>query len=162
MRPTAVAIVLFLVATVARAADTGPVAAPPPAPTPTGGGTSKVSAEMRYNEGEAFAREKLWSFAESAFEEATRLKPSFSEAWNGLGHARKMQRKFPAALAAYQEALRQRPGFPQALEYLGETYVEMGRMKDARATLATLQPLDAGLADRLAQAIDGGKTAGGW
>jgi len=33
--------------------------------------------------------------AESAYTEATKLKPAFPEAWNGLGHTRKMQRKFP-------------------------------------------------------------------
>jgi tetratricopeptide (TPR) repeat protein len=73
-----------------------------------------------------------------------------------------MQRNYPAALAAYGEALRVRPAFPQALEYLGETYVAMGKLDDARATLAELKPLDAGLAEKLAHAIDGGAPAAGW
>jgi cytochrome c-type biogenesis protein CcmH/NrfG len=118
-----------------------------------------VTAETRYDEGEAFARQQRWKQAEAAYAEATKLRADLPEAWNGLGHARKMQREFPEALAAYQQALRLRPDFPQALEYLGETYVAMGRMDDARATLAKLRPLDAALADQLAHAIDGGKTA---
>ncbi len=160
MRLLLALLVLLTGAAAAHSADTGPVAVPPPV---TGApAAAKVTPEMRYNEGEAFAGQQQWAFAESAYGEATKLKPDFAEAWNGLGHARKMQRKFPGALTAYQEALRLRPAFPQALEYLGETYVEMGRMDDARATLAKLQPLDAGLADKLSQAIDGKKSAGTW
>ena len=153
--------VLLIGATVAKGSGTGPmdapVDAPPPAPS-----KPNVTAGMRYNEAEALARAQQWPFAESAYVEATKLKPDFAEAWNGLGHARKMQRKFPEALAAYQEALRLRPDFPQALEYLGETYVAMGKMDEARATLDKLKPLDAKLAAELAEAIDGGKSARSW
>jgi Flp pilus assembly protein TadD len=157
MRRSLITIALLATATAARAADTGPVAAPPRVVH-----NATVTAEMRYNEGEAFARQERWKFAESAYVEATKLKADFPEAWNGLGHARKMQREFPGALAAYQEALRLRPAFPQALEYLGETYVAMGRMDDARATLAKLKPLDAALGAKLAQAIDAGKPPANW
>lgn len=157
MRASPIAFALLLAAGTAYGADAGPVAAPPDQ-----GASSKVTAQMRYNEGEAFAREEKWPFAESAYLEATKIKKDFPEAWNGLGHARKMQRKFPEALTAYQEALRLKPDFPQALEYLGETYVEMGRTDDARAMLAKLQPLDAGLAQKLSQAIDGKRAAGTW
>src|SRR5262245_23469432 len=122
MRLPLIVIAVFLNAGLATAADTGPAAAPPQeASKPT------VTATMRYNEGAAFARQQLWPHAESAYLEATKLKADYPEAWNGLGHARKMQRKFPEALDAYQEALRLRPEFPQALEYLGETYVAMGK-----------------------------------
>jgi tetratricopeptide (TPR) repeat protein len=157
MRRLVIAIAFLATATSTRAADSGPVDAPPPI-----AGKPAVTAEMRYSEAEAFARKQLWLFAESAYNEATKINPDFPEAWNGLGHARKMQRKFPEALAAYEEALRLRPSFPQALEYLGETYVAMEKMDDARATLAKLKALDAGLADQLAQAIDAGKPAAGW
>lgn len=158
MRSLFLVVTLLASATAARAADSGPVAVPAdPAPAVTGKPTA--TAGLRYNEGEAFAKQQLWPHAESAYDEATKLKPDFPEAWNGLGHARKMQRKFPAALAAYEEALRQRPAFPQALEYLGETYVAMGRTDDARATLAKLTPLDATLAEQLARAIENPKPA---
>lgn len=158
MRALLIAFALLVAAGAAYAAGTGPVAAPPPQPP----GANKVTAEMRYNEAEAFAREQKWPFAASAYTEATKLKADFPEAWNGLGHARKMQGKFPEALTAYQEALRLKPDFPQALEYLGETYVEMGKTDEARATLAKLQPLDAALAEKLSQVIDGKKSAGTW
>ena len=100
MRPLVIAVVLLASATAARGADSGPVAAPQQAPPPAAAKPT-VTAEMRYNEGEAFAREQQWKFAESAYTEATKLKPGFPEAWNGLGHARKMQRKFPDASAGF-------------------------------------------------------------
>ena len=159
MRSLVVCMVL-LCAGAAWGAGTGPMAEPPQAPP--AGAKTKVTAVTRYNAGEAFAKAQQWPQAESAYLDATKLEADLPEAWNGLGHARKMQRKFPEALVAYQEALRLRPDFPQALEYLGETYVEMGKMDDARATLAKLQPLDAGLAQKLSQAIDGKRSAGTW
>src|SRR5690242_4540409 len=150
MKALPMAFALLLAAGTAYGADAGPVAAPPDQAV-----SNKVTAQMRYNEGEAFAREQKWPFAESAYLEATKIKKDFPEAWNGLGHARKMQRKFPDALTAYQEALRLKPDFPQALESLGEAYVAMGKPALARATLAKLQRLDAGLAQQLAQASEG-------
>ena len=50
-----------------------------------------------------------------------------------------------------------KPNFPEALEYLGEAYVKLGRMDDARKILERLKPLDAGRAGELAEAIAKGK-----
>jgi tetratricopeptide (TPR) repeat protein len=66
-----------------------------------------------------------------------------------------MQRRYDGALLAYDEALKLRPDYPKALEYLGETYVELGRLDDARNVLARLEKLDGSLADRLAKSIQG-------
>jgi len=156
MRIGLIVLVVVAVAAPVAASDSGPVATPArPASSPVFGKTSPT-AQLRYNEGEALARAQAWRQAETAYTEATKLDPEFAEAWNGLGHARKMQRNYPEALAAYREALRIRPQYPQALEYLGETYVAMGKLDDARATLAQLKSLDAALADTLARAIQAG------
>ena len=48
------------------------------------------------------------------------------------------------------------PDFPQAMEYLGETYVLMGKPTEAQALLDRLRPLDAKLAGQLEAAIKGG------
>ncbi len=159
----ALVLVFAFPATAVLAADAGPVTAPADAPAPHAvAPPPAVTAVTRYNEGEAFAKQQLWKHAENAYLDATKLKPELAEAWNGLGHARKMQKEYPDALAAYEQALRLKPNFPQALEYLGETYVAMGRTDDARATLAKLKPLDATLAEKLSQAIDDGKRAQAW
>lgn len=159
MRTSLVPILLLATATGVGAAGSGVVT--PPAPP--AGARPAATAEARYNAGEAFAGQQQWKQAEAAYREATALRANFPEAWNGLGHALKRERRFPEALHAYEQALRLRPDYPQALEYLGETYVAMGRLDDARSTLARLKPLDAPLADRLARAIDGGgQAAGRW
>ena len=60
-------------------------------------------------------------------------------------------------MQAYAEALRLRHDFPEALEYLGEAYVKMGRLDDARRILDRLKPLDAARAKELAEVIDKGR-----
>ena len=112
-----------------------------------------VTAESRFNQGQALARQNDWAGAEQAYREATQLRPAFPEAWNGLGHALRKRGALEESVKAYQEALRLRPRYPQALEYLGEAYVKMGKLAEAREVLARLRPLDPNEADELAQAI---------
>jgi len=65
---------------------------------------------------------------------------------------------WPAAVDAfYHEALRLRPAFPEALEYLGEAYVKMGRLDEARRVLERLRPLDGERARELSEEIAKGK-----
>ena len=134
----------------ARASGDDPLPTPTAAPAPGLG----PSAEALVNEGLALAKRGEWSAAEAKYREATTLTPDLPEAWNGLGHALKNERRYDESLVAYEEALRLRPVYPQALEYLGETYVAMGRFKDARKVLAKLQPLDRRLAAQLESSIE--------
>jgi cytochrome c-type biogenesis protein CcmH/NrfG len=119
-----------------------------------------VTAEARYNAGNMLAAQRNWSAAEAAYRDATRMKPDFPEAWNGLGHALKGLKRYDESVRAYQEALRLRPDYPQALEYLGEAYVQMGKTADAQKILERLKPLDAAQAATLERAIAGG--GGSW
>jgi tetratricopeptide (TPR) repeat protein len=57
------------------------------------------------------------------------------------------------SIRAYEEALRLRPAYPAALEYLGEAYVALGRLDDARTILGTLRSLAAPEAADLEEAI---------
>jgi tetratricopeptide (TPR) repeat protein len=133
-----------------RAAGDDPV----PEPKPTGSPSLAATAPRLTNEGLALASAGNWQGAEEKYRAAIRADRKIPEAWNGLGHSLKRQARYDAALAAYDEALKLRPQYPQALEYLGETYVELGRLDDARAVLARLEPLDAQLAARLATSIE--------
>ena len=128
-------------------------AANPDEDASTPGQPAADTAESRFNQGQTLARQNDWAGAEQAFREATKLRPAFPEAWNGLGHALRKRGTFEESVKAYQEALRLRPLYPQALEYLGEAYVQMGRLAEAREVLARLRPLDPKEADELAQAI---------
>lgn len=141
------ALVLLLTSVgAARADGPDPVAQMPGAPA--------VSAESRVNDGIKLGKKKDWAGAERAYRDAVRLDPALAEGWNGLGFALRNQKKYTESIAAYQEALKRRPNYAQALEYLGEAYVELGRLDEARAVHARLQPLDAQEARELARAIE--------
>lgn len=147
----------LLLASSAHAAASGEVPAPAPSPAVRGGGAApQGGAEVDYNDGVRLTASGEWARAEAAYRRALRAREDFPEAWNGLGHALKQQRKFAESLTAYQKALVQRPQYPQALEYLGETYVAMGKLGEARETLGKLKPLDPTLAAQLERVIDGG------
>lgn len=138
---------LLLVAAPARS-DMTPT--PPPSGLPG-------AAEQHYVAGVTSSRAREWSAAAAAFTRAVQLKPTYAEAWNGLGFALRNQGKYADSLQAYREALRLRPDYPDALEYLGEAYVKMGRLDDARRVLKRLEPLDPLRARELSEAINRGK-----
>jgi tetratricopeptide (TPR) repeat protein len=141
---------LLLLAVAPAVADMTP--APPRSRMPPA-----PSAEQEYARGVAATRAKEWSVAAAAFGRAVEMKPAYPEAWNGLGHALRNQGKYPESLRAYDEALRLRPDYPDALEYLGEAYVKLGRLDDARRVLDRLKPLDGERARELSEAIARGK-----
>lgn len=145
---TLLLILLLLLTPVAAARADGPdpAAVAPSAPV--------VSAQSRLNDGIKLAKKKDWAGAERAYRDSLRLDPGPPEAWNGLGFALRNQKKYPESIAAYEEALKRRPNYAQALEYLGEAYVQLGRLDEARAIHTRLQPLDAKEARELAQAIE--------
>jgi tetratricopeptide (TPR) repeat protein len=118
---------------------------------------SGVTAESEYNRGVRARIAKEWKAAEEAFRGAIARRAAFAEAWNELGYALRNQDRYAESLAAYDEALRLRPDFPEALEYLGEAYVKMGRLEDARRMLDRLRPLDAERAQELADHIRQGR-----
>ena len=116
-----------------------------------------TGAQSHYHRGVRARVMKDWAAAEEDFRQAIVQQPTFADAWNELGYALRNQRRHGESVDAYHEALRLRPDFPEALEYLGETYVKLGRLDDARRTLDRLKPLDAARARELAEAIDKGR-----
>ncbi len=150
MRARAVVALVLLLTAAPAAADMTP--APPRTQMPPA-----PSAEEEYRRGVAATRAKEWSVAGAAFGRAVEMRPSYAEAWNGLGYALRQQGKYPESLRAYDEALRLRPEYPEALEYLGEAYVKMGRLDDARRVVDRLRPLDAARARELDEVIAKGK-----
>jgi len=122
-------------------------------PLPTPKGTPKANAESAYNEGLALANAGDFAGAEAAYRDAINFNPRLAEAWNGHGHSLKKQKRFDESLAAYDKALQLRPNFPLAMQYLGELYVDLGQMNNARALLAKLRGLDEANANKLAEAI---------
>lgn len=116
--------------------------------------TVSPDAESEYNRGVRARVVKDWPAAAEAFRRSLSYDRAFADAWNELGYALRNQGRYEESLEAYAEALRLRPEFPEALEYLGEAYVKMGRLEDARGVLARLRALDTGRAQELAEVID--------
>jgi len=115
--------------------------------------TAAPTADSEYDRGVRARVGRDWKAAEAAFRRAIALRPGFADAWNELGYALRHQKRYAESIQAYDEALRLRPDYPEALEYLGEAYVDMDRLDDARRVLARLRPLDPGRAQELAEAI---------
>ena len=148
MQHLAIAILLSIgFSTIAHANDSNPL------PEPTPNGTRHASAESLYNRGLALSKTGDFAGAEAAYRQATTLNGKLPEAWNGLGHALKKQKRYTEALAAYDKALRLRPNFALAMQYLGELYVETGEIEKARELVRRLRPIDRQNADQLELAI---------
>ena len=75
--------------------------------------------------------------------EAVALDSTYFEAWNLVGFAARKLADYPRSLSAYGSCLRFQPGYAAAREYLGEAYVDLGRIREAREQLAWLQRLGA-------------------
>ena len=102
--------------------------------------------------------EGLAAGAVQAYEAAVKEREAFPEAWNGLGFSLRQQGKYRRRRSrAYDRALKLRPDYAEALEYLGEAYVKMGKLDEARAVLGRLEPLDKKEAAELRAAIDKAK-----
>ena len=74
---------------------------------------------------------------------ATALDSNYFEAWNLVGFAARKLSDYPRSLAAYGRCLSIQPGYAAAREYLGEAYIELGRIREAREQLAWLERLNA-------------------
>jgi tetratricopeptide (TPR) repeat protein len=75
--------------------------------------------------------------------DAVALDSSYFEAWNLVGFAARKLADYPRSLAAYGRCLAIQPGYAAAREYLGEAYLELGRVREAREQLAWLERLNA-------------------
>lgn len=74
---------------------------------------------------------------------AVALDSAYFEAWNLVGFASRKLADYPRSLAAYARCLSIQPGYVAAREYLGEAYLELGRIREAREQLAWLERLNA-------------------
>jgi tetratricopeptide (TPR) repeat protein len=67
------------------------------------------------------------------------LAPKHADAWNILGYSKRMTGDVQGAFEAYWECLRLKPDHPGAHEYLGEAYLQSGKLKEAQAELDWLR-----------------------
>lgn len=82
--------------------------------------------------------EKRFRRALERGEKATTLDPKYYEAWNLVGYANRKLKDYDRAVASYQRCLDIKSDYAPAREYLGEAYLEMGKLDLAKAQLASI------------------------
>lgn len=75
--------------------------------------------------------------------DAAALDSMYFEAWNLAGFAARKLADYPRSLASYARCLGIQPSYAPAREYLGEAYLELGRIREAREQLSWLERLGA-------------------
>ena len=126
-----------------------------PLPVPVGGPREK--AVSLYNEGVKLMLDKRFGEAQRRFEDALALDERIAEAHNNLAFSLRMQgiEHFKRAMRHYGRALEINPGLAQAYLYRGVLLSQVGDRDRAQADLRALRGLDAQLAEKLAQHLDG-------
>ncbi len=120
--------------------------------------TARQQAERLYGDAydevakakQDLANEKKKKNAEKRFKKAlergqraVELDSTYFEAWNLVGFAARHLSDYDRSIAAYQRCLKIKPDYAPAREYLGEAYVELGKLESAREQLALLNQLKA-------------------
>lgn len=96
------------------------------------------SSDSDYADGrEAFLR-KDWAATIEALLKVVERRPHHDNAHNMLGFAYRKLGDYNRAFYHYEKALELNPRHKQALEYLGEGYLELGRVEDAKAVALRL------------------------
>ena len=96
------------------------------------------SSDSDYADGmEAWDKED-WPAVIAAMEKVVARRPHHDNAWARLGYAWRKLRDYDRSLAAYDRALTRNPRNRAAMEYLGEAYVELNRVNEAKVMLDKL------------------------
>jgi hypothetical protein len=114
---------------------------------------------LDYNAGTKLLRAKKFAAAQPLLEAAIAAKSDYAEAHNNLAYVLRKQgaANFPTALEHYTRAIALKPTLPQPYMYRGVLFVQLDRLDDARADLATLKSLQSSLASELAWVIENRK-----
>ncbi len=110
---------------------------PPELTEPTDSDAGRVALEKA----RALIESEDWHGAITELEAARDALPKTADVYNLLGYSQRKLRRFDRSLSNYRQALRLDPKHKGALEYLGELYVETGRMDKARETARYLARL---------------------
>ena len=96
-------------------------------------------SDMKQSEAKAASAQKRLEKSRDKLVEATKLDPTNADAWNMLGFSRRKTGDRPGAFDAYWKCLALKPEHIGAHEYMGEAYLEEGKINEARAELAWLK-----------------------
>jgi tetratricopeptide (TPR) repeat protein len=100
-------------------------------------------ANKELAKGKAKNAEKRFRKALEQAERATQFDQDYYEAWNLVGFAARNLTDYEKSVKAYQKSLELKFDYAAAREYLGETYLAMGNIEEARGQLGMLERLKA-------------------
>jgi tetratricopeptide (TPR) repeat protein len=84
-----------------------------------------------------------------AFKRVLDANPEHTMALNNMAYSYRKLGDYKRAISLYQKALAIDPNLPEAHEYIGEAFVALGKIDDAKRHLAILEQLDPRLANEL-------------
>lgn len=96
-------------------------------------------SDMKQSTAKAASAQKRLEKSRDKLLEATKLDATNADAWNMLGFTRRKTGDRQGAFDAYWKCLALKPDHIGAHEYMGEAYVEEGKIAEAKAELAWLK-----------------------
>lgn len=139
-------------------APAAPMAHADDSPPPMDESEARDVGETALRKARALIEAKDWQGALAELETAQQALPRNADVYNLMGYANRKLKRYGFALNHYRRALKLDPDHKGALEYLGELYVETGkidRARDAEKRLARLCPSGCEELDDLRAAIAG-------
>ncbi len=121
--------------------STGFAAAAFAAGTESGDDSKKKKDDTQYSSGVNKVKQKDYQGAIDLLNQVVFRDPKNADAWNYIGFSDRMLGRYDESLAAYEKALAIEPDHIGANEYLGELYVQTGKIDKARKQLAMLDKL---------------------
>lgn len=129
----------MLIARAVLAAFLGLAGAPPAMAVFTGEMSTRApSGDADYAAGVAAFEAEDWPGVVEAMKAVVARRPHHDNAWTRLGYAHRKMGDYERSLDAYGRALSLNPRNRSALEYLGEAYLELGRVREAKILLGRL------------------------
>jgi tetratricopeptide (TPR) repeat protein len=101
-----------------------------------------ASSNGSYNLGCAYVLQNKFQEAAAAFQDAVRIDPQFTFAFNNLGWCFWQLGKYGEAVEAFESAIRINPKFIDALFNLGASYEIVGRLDDAKRSFQAALDID--------------------
>jgi tetratricopeptide (TPR) repeat protein len=133
-----ISLLAVALAIAAHSAPAFAMSSPDPAPKPR---PPAAATDSGYSEAERAVKAKQYEQAIQKLQQVLAKEPKNVDALNYMAYSHRELGRNDAALGYYQQALAINPNHRGANEYLGELYLRLGKVKEARAQLAKLQKI---------------------
>ena len=101
-------------------------------------GGDDEEAPSEYSEGVKAVKAGNYAAALPLFQKVVEKNANNADAWNYIGYSQRNLKQFDQALVSYQKALAIKPDHRGANEYLGELYLQTGKLAKAKERLKVL------------------------